>query len=320
MAYSQGGLISAADFNAFASTNTQNLTTVWGTGSGQYGYGQSTTALATLSSGATVTAAQWSGFLTILNNALAHQSGSAAQISGTNYTAGQLITYFSTISTGVTNAYNNHLLYASNGGTSSSGGLNNSITFTQTTGSTTAQTSSFTHTISFANGDAARYFFNCGGYITWTQTASNGNGLLHSADIANNWNTFQSGGAIYATTSTPRTGSGGTVNTAATNLGYWNLTTSPQVLSKVTSTNYRYEYTQDYTQVSVQTNTTNNSGHGDNGYVITLTFLTSDEGKINPSDPANFNDSISVTSTVTFTTHPPETTYLSASWGSPTYA
>ena len=42
MAYSQGGLIQATDYNGFVGTATQSGTInyVWSTGNGQFGYGQ----------------------------------------------------------------------------------------------------------------------------------------------------------------------------------------------------------------------------------------------------------------------------------------
>ena len=78
MSYSQGGLIAATDYNNFL-TGTNQLNTVWGTGVGTAGYGQ--TALSTVSAGGTVTAAQWASLINTLNSALTHQSGSGSGLS-----------------------------------------------------------------------------------------------------------------------------------------------------------------------------------------------------------------------------------------------
>jgi hypothetical protein len=334
MSYASGGLIQATDYNNFAWGGTQgtyanvagtpNIAWVMGVGKGVSGYGQNLSAINTVSSSGVVTAVQWAGLVYTLNQALAHQNqtqlGGGLGGANINMTTGQTITYFSNVQTAVSQINTTANSAVSNGSTYSSSAFTTSVTFTQTTGCTAPQTSSFTHTATFSSGaDAARYFFNAGGYITYTITATNVNGTLKSADLQNNWATFQGGGTIRGASSTPRSGSGGTVNTGSTSLGYWQLTTSPQVLSKITSTNYRYEYTQDYTQVSVQTNGLQGS-NADNGTVITWTFLTSDEGKINSSDPANFNDNVSVNVTVTYTVYPPESTYLTNSWGTITFA
>ena len=58
MTYSIGGLIEATDYNGFASTTVgANVNDVWGTGSGDKGWGQ--TALTTVAVAGTVTATQW---------------------------------------------------------------------------------------------------------------------------------------------------------------------------------------------------------------------------------------------------------------------
>ena len=67
MTYSSGGLIQASDYNTIAwgtssggtyTSSPSNLAYVWGTGSGRYGYGQSTSGFTALSAGTTVTATQ----------------------------------------------------------------------------------------------------------------------------------------------------------------------------------------------------------------------------------------------------------------------
>jgi hypothetical protein len=64
MAYSQGGLIAATDYNTFIN-GTNQLNTVWGTGTGDAGYGQ--TALSAVSSSGKVTATQWASLINTPN-------------------------------------------------------------------------------------------------------------------------------------------------------------------------------------------------------------------------------------------------------------
>ena len=62
MAYSQGGLIAATDYNnfvgAYPSLGTGTINAVWATGSGSAGYGQTALTQAAASAG-TITATQW---------------------------------------------------------------------------------------------------------------------------------------------------------------------------------------------------------------------------------------------------------------------
>ena len=321
MSYASGGLIEAGDFNNLAwggtqgtyTDSTKNVAYVMGVGSGEWGYGQTITALNTVSAGGTVTASTWSGFLTVLNNALQHQGASALT---SNYTAGEVITYLANVATSVTSINTNKFDHGATG-SNSSGSLGARVWSVGGTTSTAAQTDTWTETFTWSSGDTARYFFNAGGRIHQTFAATNNNGSLRSADLVTLVATNTGGNMIAATTSDGKTGTGGTVDNDNTNLGYWDLTTSNQILSKIRSTNYRYEYNADFFQVSVKTNGVQGS-NGDNGSVITFTYLSSMAGHISGSDTSNFNDAINVTITPSYVIVYPETTYLSDSWGTVT--
>ena len=287
MAYSSGGVISATDFN----TLTNNTNTIMGVGTGQSGYGQTVTALANLTTSTTVTAAQWSGFLTILNNALMHQSGAGAAIAGTNFTAGSVITYFAAVNTATTTISTNKALYTANGATVVGSGLATTITVA----------TSWTRTVTFASGNAARYFFNAGGHINWVISATNSNGTLHSGDIATGWTSIANG-----STYTNATGS-------TNSIGYWQLTTNNQTVSSWSATSY-YAYNSDSGSVAVKASAANASGNGDNGAVITYTFTQA----IAAALPAT--QAVSVAFSVHFDIVKPESTYLTDSWGMPTIA
>jgi len=321
MSYASGGLIEADDFNNLCwggssgtyRSSPNNLAYVMGVGSGQFGYGQTVTALNNVAAGGTVTASTWSGFLTVLNNALQHQGSSALT---SNYTSGEVITYLANVSTACTTVNTNKHNAAATG-SNSSGPLGARASSVGGTTSTAAQTNTWTETFTWSSGDTARYFFNAGGRIHQTFAATNNNGTLRSADLVTLVATNTGGNMIAAQNSVGRTGSGGTVDNNSTNLGYWDLTTSNQTLSKIRSTNYRYEYNADFFQVSVKSNGTQGS-NGDNGSVITFTYLASMAGHISGSDTSNFNDAINVTMTPSYVIVYPETTYLSASWGTVT--
>jgi len=106
-----------------------------------------------------------------------------------------------------------------------------------------------------------------------------------------------------------RTGTGGTQTANVTTLGYWASTTSAQTVSQITSSNYRYEYNQDFTNVRVRTNGVQGS-NGDVGSVLYLDF-----GYYMFSTFAGANDDINVTVTTRIDIVQPETTFLANTWG-----
>ena len=168
MTYAQYGLIQATDFNTLVGTTNftaGTLNTVWATGGGSAGYGQ--TAVGQVTAGGTVTAAgQWNALVSNTASAATHQGTSITAV--TAPVAGNTITYVSAISTNLTTIYNSRLNAASQGSTTS-----NTATF----GSTWSSALTFTFTATFANGDAARYFFNSGGQLALTCSHPTGTGI-----------------------------------------------------------------------------------------------------------------------------------------------
>ena len=323
MAYSQSGLIEPADYNNFLNGSNQ-LNRVWGTGSGNAGYGQ--TALSTVSAGGLVTATQWATLINTLNSILTHQSGSGSGISAV--TSGQTVNYLSTLSTNINTAYTNRLNFNTQGTTTTGSVFSPNFTVATTLA---AQTWTFTRTITFASADSARYFFNAGGQLNFvTTTVTNGDSTSRSGD----WVTLLGTNlanitAIRQATNGGRSGTGGTANTNNTALGYWSLTTSGQTISKVTSTTG--SYTADYVQVNIRSNGVQGA-NADVGTVVYLDFTVySDTRPALPTPPAqsgpagvaptvnsSVNDSINVTWNHRIDVVYPETTNLTSSWGTVT--
>ena len=167
MTYSQGGLIEAADYNNFINGSNQ-LNTVWSTGSGNAGYGQ--TAISSVSVAGTVTATQWATLINTLNSTLIHQSGSGSGISPV--TSGQLIDHIGTLATSINTAYTNRLNAATTGTNSTGSALAYAawiVNATQGVNPGTA-TRAFGARASFTSGDTARYFFNSGGQLRFKTT------------------------------------------------------------------------------------------------------------------------------------------------------
>ena len=296
MSYASGGLIQATDFNGIANGTTgANVAWVWGVGYGSVGYGQGTTALASLSSSTQVTAAQWSGMLSALNGALGHQSGSGAQLGPLNYTTGQTITYFSNVLTAATTINTNAALYTAQGTTQT--GSTFSPNPSVASGSAYNNADMAVRTVTFNSGaNAARYFFNAGGQINFvTISTTNGGtgGTSQSTDVVSILNaigTYQMKNTQYRTLAT----SLATVQGNDTGSG---------------------SYTADYANLRAQTNAVNSAAAGDYGSVITFRV------GLNTTAHSAFNAGFNVTYNHRVDVIFPETTYLTTnSWGTVTIA
>jgi len=319
MAYASGGLISATDYNNLAWGGTQgtytnvtkNIAYVMGVGNDAAGYGQDVSTINTVAGAATITATQWSGLLTKLNAALGHQSGAGAVLSG-NYTAGQVITYFANVNTAVTTINTNLASFTAQGSTLTGSNF--------ATGVTAAAGSAFagdfaTRSITFASGDAARYFFNAGGQLNLVvSSVTNNDGTARSGDAVTLIGTnFGGMTAFRNNTNGNRTGTLGTVgipfNTA---IGYRQL---PATLNtnhfNVSSTTA--PYTGDNFYLRMYTSAQNASGNGDHGATIYFALYL--------SSPAHsvWNGTINITVNHRIDVVYPESTYLTTnSWGTPT--
>jgi len=318
MTYSSGGLIQATDYNTFA-TNTNAF---WSTGTGNSGWGQ--TSVASVSTSGVVTATNWA---TLVNNlaAAGNQTGRAIT-ARTAPVTGNVVAILSNVSTDITN------LTASSGNAAASGtqftGWTGTSSKTSATGSgSTAWTITFTHTVTWASADAARYFFNAGGRIKWetSKTADSTAADTEWNDLANTlvgdiYITKGNGTqtiAATAYTGTTKIGGTGTPGTLLTTTGWFGLTTSNTLIYQ------QFADTSPYTGQSIAIN----ARTAGSGTQLILTTTWTDPG----GSTAGSSDDISggtATTGITFGTapatvvtyFPPSTTYLSASWGTPTVA
>lgn len=307
MTYSSGGLIQASDYNTLAwgsvgggtYVDSDNLAVVWGTGTGRYGFGQSTSAFTQVAAPNIVTAAQWTGLLGQMTAAKNH-NGATFGTMDSSVTAGTVISYISTVASNLT------ALRGAVG--TSAGALTNSAATNKTTASGW-QTATHTHTVTFASADAARYFFNAGGQIKITPSIPNSGATreLEWYDLATKCGTITFG---YLNTTQSGTGSPTTLLNA-NNGGYWNTTTTDAVHFKMFADTA--PYTTDFIQVAVRW-----SGTAANGGYPVLTFTTTwSNAYQNALDPSNVVDNIATTSLVVAS---PPTTYLTNTWGTPTVA
>lgn len=311
MTYGQGQIITAADYNSFINGSNQ-FNTVWGTGTGNAGYGQ--TAVGTVSSAGTITAAQWSDLITKLNIALTHQSGTGSGISS-SITAGQTINYLSALATSINNSYTNRLTQNTAGSTTTGSAL--------TTAWSSAATSNTVSTTvgarcAFVSGDAARYFFNAGGKLKFNvSAAANASSTGRTSEIVALAG-FMGGILSFGqTTNGGRAGTGGTLGTNDTAKGYWNVTAATNTtLQTMTSTTSAY--TTDTGTIYVNINGTQSNGGTGINVDFYVTF-NSTSGSNGPGGSYSFDDSFAVNLTRSIdVTYPETASGLTSSWGTPT--
>jgi hypothetical protein len=182
MSYSSGGLIEATDYNGFAAS----VNALWGVGTGQRGYGQSTT-LSTVAATNTVTATQWATLIARIDSIRQHQSGVTSGL--TQPVIGDTITFLSTLSGQISTIDTNRL--SRNVSVSSLATANATGTWGGTVQA--VRECSFT----FASANAMRYFFNAGGTITFNTISSAFSGNTKS----DNWEAIANAGTTTVTNS-----------------------------------------------------------------------------------------------------------------------
>jgi hypothetical protein len=315
MTYSSGGLIQATDYNGFVSTNAANINDLWSTGASDKGYGQS--AISTVSTAGTITATQWASLVNTLSS-LGSQT-STSLTARTAPTAGTLISILAAVNTDITNVTTNRNNAAAVGSQFTGWSGTNSKT-AGTSGAT--WTITFTNTVTFASAAAARYFFNGGGLIKLdvSKTATGALGDPEWNDLASTLcgDIWISGAAAAHTiagtsyTGVTKIGGTGTPVSLQNSLGWYNLTTSDQIIYK------QFADTAPYTNNFIQ-HQAKTAGAGTQ-LVITTTWSASDGDPISGGTAAS--GATPGTAPCTICTYfPPSTTYLtSASWGTPTVA
>jgi hypothetical protein len=307
MSYAQFASIDASDFNTLAggnpTTTSGTLNAVWATGGGTAGYGQ--TAVANVAVGQSVAASsQWAALVSNTASAATHQGSSITSVS--TPVSGGTITFVSAIPTNLSTIYTSRLNAATQGST----GTPNTATF----GSTWSQALTFTHTATFANGDAARYFFNSGGQLKITCSHPPGLGInLLFSNLASNVGTIvlsapTSGSVSIAGTSyngITKIGSNGNAPTIDSTKGYYGLTTSNATVFTQTASTGPSGYLSTFIRVIVKSNGTQGV-NGDAGSVITIYTIWDEvpDGLV-----------VSSGSATTLTAVAPETTNISNTWG-----
>jgi len=319
MTYAQNNEIQATDFDnlvgSSTSTTTTQLNCLWGTGVGSYGYGQ--TPVPQVSADNVVYASDWGNLITTTNTIASHQGTAITKVSAP--TSGSVISYVSLDPTNVAT-----VLSAHNNAVAQSAGINNSTAV----GTTWSNTVTFTQTVTFSSGDAARYFFNAGGQIKiqclHAQTSGTAINQMFQ-NMASAMGTLvlsaSTSQTIVGTAYTGTTQIGGTGGTVNTSINYYNLTTSYQQIFNITPATSPTGYASSHITVSIKSSGASGS-HGDTGNVITIQTIWSELPY--PTYPGGWAENGLLVqvgtnmSTTSVTAYPPSASYISPVWGTPT--
>jgi len=254
---------------------------------------------------------------------MAGHSGTTLSPALPSVTAGNTIIALANVANAISNCTTNQSNAASLGSqyTAWTGNVSATSAFSNVASWTITTTS----TVTFANSTAATSFFNAGGLI---QVAFNKSSTGATADTT--WNTFVGAGAasagtagvIYlsgtptsktisgnAYTGTTKIGGSGTANVLATGTGYANLTSTTTTLFKqfLTATGYANSYVQ--VQANVVSSTLN---------LVTTWYDASGNNLSGGTATSGITYGTAPATTVTY--FPPETTYLTNVWGTPSIA
>jgi len=308
MTYSAGNTIIDDDYNIFATgnaagsgdNNVANINTVWGSGTGDKGYGQSST-LSAVSAGNTVQATSWAN-LVARNTSLANHQGSSITAI-TQPSAGNTIEAYAALSSNITTTFNNR-----NNATGS--GSDSTVNSVSTSGWNNSSTLSKTFTFSSAN--AYRYFFNAGGMIRLSWSRSGGTSSTQNTTWSN---LLTAAGTLVLTGAAASKSIAGTSYTGLTKIGGSGSPTTlvttegAYALNGTPSLNFKQvpsaPYGANEIEVSYSTSAT----------VITIyTDLSDDYAPPDPGSPDNVDGTLTQVSTIRY----PSTTYLSNTWGTVT--
>jgi len=233
MAYLAGDTITAAQYNVFVNNSSSpfGYNHFAGTGSGAYGLGQTHIATVTAADN-TITASQWNTLLTGMDNIVNHTNVSAT--ARTSVTAGDTIAIKTAVETDLAT-----LATAVEGGSTSATALGTNAVGSSTNSGTWNSTSTIERSVTFANADTMRHFFNAGGKIRIDPSCTTGIDGSKD-DVFDALTTTATGNLDIGSKTSTRSGSGETLTTNGLSLGFHDLTDSYQTILKLTSDNSGY--------------------------------------------------------------------------------
>jgi hypothetical protein len=247
MGYVTGETILDDEYNTFvnSSSSPYGYNHFAGTGALAYGLGQ--TALATVGAGDTVTASQWNTLFTGMDNVANHTNDTLTSTAAR--TAGDPIAIKSALVADLAS-----LAAEVAGGSTSASAISESAELESAAASGRwAASHVVEQSITFANNNQLRWFFNAGGTMRMKMTrTSNGGGSATSKDSSVDEMIAAIGNFDLKSQTSTRSGSGETVTTNGLSNGLYDLGTSYTVLLKLTQSSGTY--TSMYVQISAKLN------------------------------------------------------------------
>lgn len=277
MAYVKGNTILAADLNGLLAT----ARSVYGTGSGNRGYGQTAVSQIDVVANNTITAAAWNNLRTIINTCAAHQGTATTLLPpGSAFVAGQSVIAHEADApssnsfdlNGMTAAIDTNRLTAAVGSMTLTSAAH-TVTRASSWGSGGSATINCTVDVSFTSEDQARYFFNAGGEIRLRPTHSNTSGSQNQ-----NWNSILS---TKIGTMTLRAGGfsvSGTQTASVTNTGFYGLTTTATTIFSGLNIGTGAYSANDFTVTAQVLNRVGTNGGNGNGIRFVISFIDEHTG------------------------------------------
>ena len=233
MAYVSGDTITGDQYNIFVNNSSSpfGYNHFAGTGSGAYGLGQ--THIATVSGGdTTITASQWNTLLTGIDTIANHTNDTMT--ARTSVSAGDTIAIKSAVEADLAT-----LAASVEGGCTSATALDSGTAAGSSTNSGTwNSTSTITRSVTFADADTMRHFFNAGGKIRVDPSCVTGIDGTKD-DVFNELTTTNIGNLDIGSKTSTVSGSGNVSTNGLAN-GFHDLGTSETSLYKVVSDNSGY--------------------------------------------------------------------------------
>tara|TARA_Y100000590_G_scaffold466407_1_gene641688 strand:+ start:1076 stop:2044 length:969 start_codon:yes stop_codon:yes gene_type:complete len=247
MGYVTGETILDDEYNTFvnSSSSPYGYNHFAGTGALAYGLGQ--TALATVGAGDTVTASQWNSLFTGMDNIANHTNDTLTSTAAR--TAGDPIAIKSALVADLAS-----LAAEVAGGSTSASAISESAELESAAASGRwAASHVVEQSITFANNNQLRWFFNAGGTMRMKMTRTgNGGGSATSKDSSVDEMIAAIGNFDLKSQTSTRSGSGETVTTNGLSNGLYDLGTGYTVLLKLTQSSGTY--TSMYVQISAKLN------------------------------------------------------------------
>lgn len=268
---------------------------MWGVGSGSYGYGQ-TPILGQVTTGNSVTAAQWADLITNMELMGDHQGSALTGMTSPVVT--DPIAPIATIDGNLTTLWANRNDSIANGAPSQ---VINSSAGSWTTSSV------HTITATWTTPDEMRYFFNGGGQIEVTMSRTGGSVNAKNTEWSN---LLTNCGSINMTAfdATKVGGAAPGVGEITNDFGYYDWNVPGLLIHRQFAGGV---YSSNSVELVANTNGQNLGGFNDNGNILTFVVTMTDSA----GDPP----AVDGTTSVTVVARPPATTYIADSWGTPVF-